>query len=113
VTQILGGEIWLVDLNPVKGREQAGTRPSLVISIDRFNQSAATLAICLPITSKDKKIPFHVSVDPPEGGLNVKSFIKCEDIRSLSSERLIKRLGRVSADTMNQVEVRLRILMNL
>jgi len=113
MAQILRGEVWLVDLSPVRGREQAGTRPSLIVSVDRFNQSAATLAICLPITSKDKKIPFHVSIDPPEGGLTVKSFIKCEDVRSLSSERLIKRLGAVSAETMNQVEARLRILMGL
>lgn len=113
MAQILRGEVWLVDLSPVRGREQAGTRPSLIVSVDRFNQSAATLAICLPITSKDKKIPFHVSIDPPEGGLTAKSFIKCEDVRSLSSERLIKRLGSVSAETMNQVEARLRILMGL
>ncbi|GFE68446.1 type II toxin-antitoxin system PemK/MazF family toxin [Chroococcus sp. FPU101] len=77
MAQILRGEVWLVDLNPVRGREQAGIRPSLIISVDRFNQSAAALAICLPITSKDKKMPFHVSLIPPEGGLNVKSFIKC------------------------------------
>ena len=85
----------------------------MIISVDRFNQSAAALAICLPITSKDKKIPFHVSLIPSEGGLNVKSFVKCEDVRSLSSDRLIKRLGVVSAETMVQVEARLKILMGL
>ncbi|PSF36756.1 growth inhibitor PemK [Aphanothece hegewaldii CCALA 016] len=113
MAHILREEVWLVDLNPARGREQAGTRPSLIISVDRFNQSAAALVICLPITSKDKKIPFHVSLAQPEGGLNVKSFIKCEDVRSLSSDRLIKCLGVVSAETMVQVEARLRILMGL
>ncbi len=113
MAQIKRGQVWLVNLNPVRGREQAGTRPCLIISVDRFNQSAAALVICLPITSVDKKIPFHVSIDPPEGGLTVKSFIKSEDVRSLSSERLIKCLGTVSADTLNQVEARLRLLMGL
>ncbi|MEW5920169.1 MAG: type II toxin-antitoxin system PemK/MazF family toxin [Bacillota bacterium] len=107
------GEIWLVDLNPVKGHEQAGTRPALVISVDLFNQGPAELAIVLPITTQNKNIPLHVKVDPPDGGMKKVSFIKCEDIRSLSSERLITRLGAVSTPTMSLVEDRLRILLNL
>ena len=51
------GEIWLADLNPVHGREQAGRRPCLVVSVNPFNQGPAELVIVLPLTTKDKGIP--------------------------------------------------------
>ncbi|NJL38501.1 MAG: type II toxin-antitoxin system PemK/MazF family toxin [Leptolyngbyaceae cyanobacterium RM2_2_4] len=107
------GEVWLIDLNPVKGHEQAGKRPCLVISVDLFNQGASGLIVVLPITSKEKRIPFHVELNPPEGGLKVRSFIKCEDVRSISVGRLEKRWGIVSSETLAAVEDRLRILMGL
>ncbi len=87
------GEIWLIDLNPVRGREQAGQRPCLIISVDLFNHGPAELIVILPITSKIKNIPFHVTLKPPEGHINVESFIKCEDIRSASRNRLVKKIG--------------------
>jgi mRNA interferase MazF len=105
--------VWLVDLNPVRGHEQAGKRPGLVISVDIFNQGAAGLAVVLPITSKDKGIPFHVEVNPPEGGLKTTSFVKCEDVRSVSTERFEKRLGTVSLNTLAAVEDRLKVLLGL
>jgi mRNA interferase MazF len=111
--KIARGEIWLADLNPVRGHEQAGKRPCLVVSVDLFNQGAAGLVVVVPITSKDKSIPFHVAVNPPDGGLKVKSFIKCEDVRSLSVERLDNRLGSLSTKSFADVEDRLRILMGL
>lgn len=107
------GEVWLVDLNPTKGHEQAGKRPCLIISVDLFNQGASGLIVVLPITSKGKGIPFHVELNPPEGGLKVRSFIKCEDVRSISIERIEKRWGIVSSATLAAVEDRLRILMGL
>lgn len=107
------GDVWLVDLNPTRGHEQAGIRPGLVVSVDAFNQGASGMVVLLPITSKRKGIPFHVEVEPPEGGLIATSFVKCEDIRSLARERLGKQLGAVSDSTMNLVEDRLRILLSL
>ncbi|MDX2217185.1 MAG: type II toxin-antitoxin system PemK/MazF family toxin, partial [Oculatellaceae cyanobacterium bins.114] len=67
----------------------------------------------LPITSKDKRIPFHVELNPPEGGIKVRSFVKCEDIRSISVERLEKCWGTVFPETLAAVEDRLRILIGL
>lgn len=107
------GEVWLVDLNPVRGHEQAGKRPALVISVDLFNSGPAGLVVVLPITTKDKKIPLHVKISPPEGGVKETSFVKCEDIRSVSTERLLERLGEVSRNTMAAVEDRVRILLEL
>lgn len=107
------GEIWLVDLAPTRGREQTGTRPGLVISVDRFNEGPAELVVVIPITTQAKGIPFHVPVDPPEGGLDRRSFIKCEDLRSVSKGRLVRALGQVEASTLDDVDDRLRILLGL
>lgn len=113
MTKASRGEIWLVNLNPTAGREQAGTRPVLVVSVDLFNHSAAELVVAIPITSKAKGIPLHVEITPPEGGLLLKSYAKCEDVRSISTTRLKRKLGKVSSQTIDEVEDRLRILLGL
>ena len=107
------GDVWSISLDPTLGREQAGTRPALVLSVDKFNHGPAELIVVLPITSKDKKQPIHVTVRPPEGGLSMLSFVKCEDIRSVSKQRLKQFCGTVSAQTMAEIEKRIRILLNL
>lgn len=107
------GEVWTVNLNPVRGHEQAGYRPGLVVSVDTFNHGPAGLIVIIPITTKEKGIPFHVTINPPEGGVSKKSFVKCEDIRSVSTERLSKCLGTVSPGTLKAIEDRLKILLDL
>ena len=107
------GDVWSVNLDPTIGREQAGIRPALVFSVDKFNHGPADLLIVLPITSRNKGQPFHVEVTPPEGGLKLPSFIKCDDIRSISKQRLKRFHGTVSAQTMAEAEKRMRILLNL
>lgn len=91
----LTGEVWMLDFDPTRGHEQAGTRPALVISVDVFNAGSADLIIVVPITSRSKGVHSHVAVQPPEGGLSVASFIKCEDVRSVAKERLHRRLGHI------------------
>jgi mRNA interferase MazF len=107
------GEIWLVNLGPVRGHEQAGRRPALVVSVTSFNSGPAGLVVIIPITTKAKDIPFHAEVRPPEGGLGFLSFIKCEDVRSVAKERLSQCCGRVCKTTLEAVEDRLRILLGL
>ena len=107
------GEVWHADLDPVRGHEQAGTRPVLIVSDDAFNSSPAQLVVALLITSKPKNVRSHVAVSPPEGGLTRPSFIKCEDVRSLSIERLQGRIGRIEDATLLDVEYRLRVLLKL
>jgi mRNA interferase MazF len=87
------GEVWLVDLNPVRGHEQAGKRPGLIVSVDLFNQGPAGLVVILPITTKAKGIPFHVEIKTSECGLTQQSFIQCEDVRSIAKERLFQKNG--------------------
>ena len=106
----LRGEIWAVDLNPVRGHEQAGRRPCLVISDDIYNQGPAARHIVLPVTSRKKGIPYHLVVSPPEGGLKMTSYVMCDDIRSVSRERFAERLGTVSGRTMFVVRESLEVL---
>ena len=107
------GEIWMADLNPVRGHEQAGFRPCLIVSVDLFNHGPAELLVVLPITSKDKQIPFHIPIDPQQSGLDVRSYVKCEDIRSISKSRLAKYRGQALPGVMRLVEDRLRILLQI
>lgn len=107
------GEIWTADLDPTRGREQAGRCPVLVVSTDRFNQSAAELVVILPVTSKQKGVPWHVLVRPPEGGLRTASYVMCEAVRCVARDRLTRRPGQVHTLTLQEVEQRLRVLLEL
>lgn len=107
------GDLWLANLDPPKGHEQGGTRPVLVVSVDRFNQSGFGLVVAAPLTSRLKNFPTHIEIQPPEGGIKIPSFIKCEDIRSISAERLIRRIGKVAPSTMQQVGSRLQMILGI
>jgi mRNA interferase MazF len=108
------GEVWFADLDPVRGHEQAGRRPVLVVSSERFNASRAGLVLVVPLTRTDRGIPSHVAIDPPDGGIRERSFAMCEAIRSIAKERLADRpLGIVSRLVMETVEDRLSILLDL
>ena len=107
------GEVWLADLDPTRGHEQAGKRPVLIVSDDGFNAGPATLVIVVPITSTIRPIPSHVRLDPPEGGLKNPSAVLCEAIRSISKQRLVRRWGAVSSAKLAEIEDVVRILIGL
>jgi mRNA interferase MazF len=107
------GEVWLADLDPTFGHEQAGRRPVLVVSVDPFNAGLSGLIVVLPLTSRLRNIPLHVEVHPPEGGLQTPSAILCDAMRSIHRRRLVARWGTVSVVTMATVEDRLRVLLGL
>jgi mRNA interferase MazF len=83
------------------------------MSADVFNQGPAGLVVVLPVTRTERGIPFHVEITRGEGGLSARSFILCDQIRSLARDRLSRRLGRVSEGTLSKVEERIRILLEL
>jgi len=112
-TAPLRGEVWLADLDPTRGHEQAGRRPVLIVSEDVFNSGPADVVVVVPITSAIRGVPSHVVVTPPEGGLRARSAILCEAIRSTSKRRLVGRWGSVRSRTMVVVEDILRILLRL
>ena len=103
----------MAELDPVRGHEQRGTRPCLIISVGAFNRTPSGIAVVVPLTSRQRNIPSHVEVNPPEGGLQIRSYIRCEDIRCISQERLLTRRGEVSRGTIDQVERRLRLILGL
>ena len=107
------GDIWDLYLNLTPGREQAGFRPALILSVDLVNQGPAELIVVVPLTRTARKIRWHVAVRPPEAALTAESFIQCEKVRSVSKHRLKRRRGRISAETLEQVEDRVRILLGL
>jgi len=107
------GEVWEVDLSPVVGREQAGRRPALIVSVDAFNQSPRGLVVVLAVTGTVRGLPTHVPVAPPEGGLTKPSVIMTEQIRSISKDRLIRRYGVATKQTLEQTEQILRMLLGL
>lgn len=103
----------MVDLSPTRGREQDGIRPAMVLSVDKFNHGPADLLIVLPITTTQRKIPTHVPVPMGEAGLSSDSYIKCEDIRSISKDRLVRHMGDVTFPRIESVEKYVRVLLGL
>src|SRR5438093_1386714 len=102
------GEVWRVDLDPVRGHEQGRIRPALVVSNDILNHGPAALVTIVPITTKARAIRSFLRIDPPEGGLPQTSYIICDQVRTISKERLAKRFGVVSASVLEEVDKRLK-----
>lgn len=109
----LRGEVWIVNLDPVVGHEQAGQRPALIISVDEFNEMKGDDVFVVPISSKYRAVRSRVAVKSPEGGLVHDSYILCEKMRSISQARLRKHLGRVSDDTLSRVGEILSLILGL
>lgn len=107
------GEVWDAEFDPVRGREQAGRRPAVILSADRFHQSRSTLAYVAPVTRTDRQSPWQVAVEPPEGGLVARSFVMCDQVRIFSVERVIRYRGRLDPATLAEIEHRLRVLLDL
>lgn len=107
------GEIWWADLEPVKGHEQGGRRPCLVVSVDEFNQLPHGLVWTVPITSNVRfRHAFAVAVQAPDGGLKVESLILCHQLRTLSTERLAKRAGVLPDDLFDEVKKRIALALD-
>jgi len=110
----LRGEVRVVDLDPTRGHEQAKTRPCIVVSDDRFNRSASGLVVIVPLTSVSRGIPWHVRVGPEDGGVREESWAMTDQVRAVSSDRLIgDPWGRVAPGVMVAIEERLRLLLGL
>lgn len=107
------GDVWDVNLDPVLGHEQAGKRPCLVISVDDYNHGPAGLVAVVPLTSRNRGIPLHVPIEPPNGGTTVPSMVMCDQIRTISNRRLIKKRGSIDAASMREVDDRLKIFLGL
>jgi mRNA interferase MazF len=106
------GEVWLVNWNPARGSEQAGRRPALVIQNDIGNEKAPS-TIVAAISSSVKLFPMNVQINPPEGGLDHPSIIKTSQILTISKQRLEKRLGWISRESLNEVDSAIKLSLAL
>ena len=107
------GELWLVSLGEPSGHEQGWKRPALVVSSDHWNEHAGTLTV-LPLTRNNRGLPSRVELEPAHrNGLKETSYARCEEIRSISENRLETRLGVVTLEDMKTVERTLRTFLEL
>ena len=100
--RILRGGVYWADLNPVRGREQAGVRPVLVISHDVFNERSGTV-IAVGLTSQEPKAGFPLSLESRASGLPKRSWVKISQIRTLAVERLGRKLAMASEEELARV----------
>ncbi len=106
----LNSEIWMIRLDPTQGREQAKTRPCVIISNNIFNKGPADLVIAIPLTSKNKQNRLHIKISPENSGLSLVSFAMPEQIRSVSTQRCVKRMGSVTAAVMQALEIKINTI---
>lgn len=102
MARILRGDVLWADLNPVIGSEQAGLRPVVVISHDVFNErSGAVIAIAL--TSQEPRAGFPLTLEITSIKLPKRSWAKISQVRTLSVERLGRKLGRLSVEELQRI----------
>src|SRR5580658_6714231 len=102
MARILRGDLRWADLNPVRGHEQAGERPVLVLSHDVFNERSGTV-IAVALTSQEPRAGFPLTLESTAPGLPKQSWVKISQIRTLATERIGRRLGRVPDEELARV----------
>lgn len=100
--RVLRGDVYWADLSPTRGKEQAGHRPVLVISHDVFNEKSGTV-VALAITSKEPRAGFPLTLELSSAGLPKRSWVKISRIRTISTERLGKKMSRATAEETSAV----------
>ena len=102
MARILRGEVYWADLNPVQGRAQAGLRPVLILSHDLFNKKSETV-IAMAITSQPQKAGFPLTLELPSEMLPKPSWVKISQIRTISLDRLGKKIASVGHEALGQL----------
>lgn len=102
MARILRGDIRWAELNPVRGSEQAGLRPVLILSHDIFNERSGTV-IAVAITSQFQRAGFPLTLELKTANLPKRSWVKISQIRTLSVERIGKSIGRASPEELDHV----------
>ncbi len=107
------GEIYLVNLERGRGREQQGTRPALIIQSDEGNEFAASTIIAAMSTQASGSFLFRVEVKPQDSGLREASTVMLDQLRTISQERLREPIGRVPPSVMAEVDRAMHISLGL
>jgi mRNA interferase MazF len=101
------GDVFLVNLDPVIGSEIGKTRPAVVLQNNLANRSSPTVTVVPLSTNLDRIFPFQVRIPAGEGGLERESKALCEQIRTLSRDRLLQRLGALSPERLREIRAAL------
>ncbi len=108
------GEIWLADLNPTRGSEQAGVRPIIIFQSDLLNKFTSTvLAIPLTTNLRRASLPSCVFIPQKEGGFSSDSVALCHQLRVLDKTRLQRKLEKLSKQTLSTVEKKMLFTMGI
>jgi mRNA interferase MazF len=109
------GELWWVDWSPGRGSEQAGRRPALIVQTDPANRNPRyPNTIVATVSISGRHVPSHVRIEPDaQNGLSTASFVKCEQLMTISKERLETRLGRLRSEDLDDVGAAMRIVLAL
>lgn len=109
------GDIYWLDWNPARGSEQAGRRPALIVQNDPFNQNERyPNTVVVAISRSGRSVPTHVVLEPDtDNGLKERSYVKCEQLVTISKDRLDAYVGTVNAETMQEVNQALKRVLAL
>ena len=102
MARVLRGDIVWAELDPAKGRERSGKRPVLVLSHDVFNERSGTV-IAAALSSQAPRAGFPLTLELDAAWLPKKSWVRISQVRTLSTERLGKKIGRVSPEILDQI----------
>ena len=102
MARILRGDVVWADLNPVRGHEQGGQRPLVVLSEDVFNARSGTV-IAMAITSQVQRAGFPLTLELTNVKLPKRSWVKISQVRTLSVQRIGKKIGRVSPEELHRL----------
>jgi mRNA interferase MazF len=102
MARILRGDVVWADLNPTRGHEQGGLRPIVVVSEDVFNARSGTV-IALAVTSQPQRAGFPLTLELTSVKLPKRSWVKISQVRTLSVQRLGKKLGQVSPEELDRL----------
>ena len=108
------GEVWLTNLNPTRGSEQAGIRPVIIFQSNVLNKFTATI-LAIPLTTKLRRasLPSCVFIPKEEGGLASDSIALCHQLRVLDRTRLQRKLGAVSQQTLSTIDSKMLFTMGI
>ena len=102
MARLLRGDIRWADLEPARGHEQSGRRPVLILSHDVFNERSGTV-IAVALTSQPQRAGFPLTLEMDSGNLPKKSWVKISQVRTLSTQRIGKKLGRATPEELSKI----------
>jgi mRNA interferase MazF len=107
------GEVYSVDLGQPNGHGPGFSRPAVVVSVDLLNNGPGGLIMVVPVTSAAYGLRSHVEVEPGTSGMEHASYARCEQLRTIATDRLRSRWGVVSPEQIRSIDRALRFVLDL